>query len=66
MFCLEELNDGRLISGATDWSMIVWDVEKRKKDFEIEGHNESVNSLIVLSDGGIVSCSTDQTIKLWE
>jgi WD40 repeat protein len=60
------LIDGRLISGANDWSMIVWDVDTGKKEFEIEGHNECVNSIAVLSDGRVVSASSDQKVKVWE
>ena len=66
IFCLNQLLDGKLISGASDWSLIAWDIEKEQQIFTLEGHEECINSIDIFPDGRIITASTDQTIKIWE
>ena len=66
IFCLNQLLDGKLISGASDWSLIAWDIEKGIPIFTLEGHEECINSIDVFADGKIITGSTDQTVKLWD
>jgi WD40 repeat protein len=32
----------------------------------LEGHLNRVNSMIVLKNGSLASCSSDKTIKIWD
>ena len=66
VYSLNQLPDGKLISGASDWSLIAWDLEKGEQVFTLEGHEECVNSIDVFPDGKILTSSTDQTVKLWD
>ena len=63
---LNQLCNGLLVSGATDWSIMVWNLSTGKMEKEVEGHNESVNSVAILPCGKVLSGSTDCTVKIWE
>ena len=58
--------DGKLVSGASDWSLIVWDLEQGTQVFTLEGHEECINSIDVFADGKLITGSTDQTVKIWD
>ena len=45
---------------------MIWNFTEFKVDCTLEGHKEAVNSIIVLSDGRVISASTDQLIKVRE
>ena len=66
IFSLNQLPDGKLISGASDWSLIAWDIEKGIPVFTLEGHEEYINSIDVFPDGKIITGSTGQSVKLWD
>ena len=66
VLCIEQLPDERLISGGSDWSMIIWNMTTTAVDATIEGHQEAVSSIVITKEGQIVSGSRDQGIKVWE
>jgi len=65
IFCLSVLNDGRLISGSSDFSIIIYNKTTYKPDIIIKEHKNIVLYITQLSSGIIASCSFDKTIKLF-
>ena len=63
--CLILLNDGRMVSGSKDKSIIIYNKNTYKPDLIIKEHTGEVNFLIQLSSGILASCSNDNTIKLY-
>ena len=66
IFCLCVLNDGRLVSGSRDSSIIIYNKTKYQPDLIIKEHNNSVLCITTLSSGILSSCSVDKTIKLFK
>jgi WD40 repeat protein len=64
--CIDFIGNNRIISGGTDWSLIVWDINSKEIVCTLEDHEEGVTAVAVLGDGNIASGSMDQTIKIWE
>lgn len=64
---LEFSPDGRfLVSGSTDDTAIVWDVQKRKLLWRLRGHTSDINRAVFTLDGArIVTGSDDRTTILW-
>ena len=65
VFCLCMLNDGRLVSGADDYSIIIYDKNTYQPDLIIKEHSNYVLCIIQLSSGILASSSYDKTIKLF-
>ena len=51
VICLCLLNDGRLVSGSCDKSIIIYDKNTYQPDLVIKEHNSYVNCIIQLSSG---------------
>ena len=58
-------NDGRLVSGSNDKSIIIYNKETYKPDIIIKEHSDIVEYIIQLSSGILASCSSDKLIKLF-
>ena len=65
VLCLCMLNDGRLVSGSVDKSIIIYDKNTFQPDLIIKEHSDYVLCIIQLSSGILASCSADNTIKLF-
>ena len=65
VWCLTIMNDGRLVSGSEDKSIIIYNKETYKPDLIIKEHSGVVNYIIQLSSGILASCSFDGSIKLF-
>ena len=65
VLCLIILNDGRLVSGSSDNSIIIYNKETYQPNIIIQEHEGSVICLIQLKNGILASCSNDKTIKLF-
>ena len=63
--CLTVMNDGRLVSGSYDGSIIIYNKETYKPDIIIKEHSNIVGYIILLSSGILVSCFVDNSIKLF-
>ena len=63
--CLIILNDGRLVSGSIDKSIIIYNKETYKPNIIIQEHKDAIKCLIQLKNGILASCSHDNTIKLF-
>jgi WD40 repeat protein len=59
--------DGRVVSGAADGTLIVWDLATGRQDHTFAGHEEAVRDLAVTPDGRhVISASFDTTLKVWD
>jgi len=65
IICLSILDDGRLISGSTDSTIIIYNKTSYQPDLIINEHKDWVNCIIQLRSGIIATCSNDKTIKLF-
>ena len=65
IYCLCILNDGRLVSGSSDKSIIIYNKITYQPDIIIKEHNNYICCIIQLSSGILASCSGDNTIKLF-
>jgi len=65
VYCLTVMNDGRLVSGSNDHSIIIYNKTTYQPDIIIKEHSSSVCCLTQLSSGVLASCSSDYTIKLF-
>ena len=65
IYCLSVLNDGRLISGSADNSIIIYNKITYQPDLIIKEHKSTVRCITQLSSGILASCSSDNTIKLF-
>ena len=63
--CLTIMNDGRLVSGSNDNSIIIYNKTTYQPDIIIKEHNSGVYCVTQLSSGILASCSNDKTIKLF-
>ena len=65
VLCLCVLNDGRLVSGSSDNSIIIYNKKTYQPDIIIKEHNNDITSITQLSSGILASCSHDKKIKLF-
>ena len=65
VLCLCVLKDGRLVSGSSDNSIIIYNKNTYQPDLIIKEHSSSIFCIIQLSTGELVSCSYDKTIKIY-
>ena len=65
VLCLSILNDGRLISGSYDKSIIIYNKTTYQPDLIIKEHKDPIKCIIQLSSGILATCSGDKTIKLF-
>ena len=66
VFCLTVMNDGRLVSGSADNSIIIYNKTTYKPEIVIKEYKSSVCCVTQLSSGILASCSGDTTIKLFK
>ena len=65
VYCLYILNDGRLVSGSADNSIIIYNKTTYQPDIIIKEHSSYICCVTQLSSGLLASCSNDKTIKLF-
>jgi len=66
VYCLFLMNDGRLVSGSVDNSIIIYNKKTYQPDLIIKEHKSWLCNIIQLSSGVLASCSDDKTIKLFK
>jgi WD40 repeat protein/tRNA A-37 threonylcarbamoyl transferase component Bud32 len=47
-------------------TIMLFDAKTGNLKRTLRGHNSSINSLLYLADGRLVSCSWDETVRIWE
>ena len=58
--------DGRVVSGSSDGTVKVWDLNSGQEERTLSGHGDGVNALALTGDGRVVSGSSDGTVKVWD
>ena len=66
IYCLAILKNKRLVSGGHDAKIIVYDKNYTHPELEINEHSAAVTSLIVSSNGNLISSSCDKTLKIFK
>jgi len=66
IYCLAIMNDGRLVSGSLDRSIIIYNKKTYQPDLIIKEHSSWICYIVQLSSGVLASCSDDKTIKLFK
>jgi len=64
IFCLASLNDNRIASGCKDGVINIYKANY-DLDFQIREHSGRVFYLLTHSNGNLISCSYDKTIKVF-
>ena len=59
--CVLQLSDGRLVSGSSDDTLILWDVSSGTCLSTLRGHTDYVTCVLQLTDSRLVSGSSDDT-----
>lgn len=61
-------SDGKqAITGLTNNTLIVWDLETKEQKFRLISHSGAITAVAITSDGTqAVSSSKDKTIKIWD
>ena len=60
-------SDKILVSGSSDKTIKVWDIESGNQLFTLWGHQAPVLSVVVTPDGKrVISGSSDKTLKVWD
>ncbi|KAL2652317.1 hypothetical protein R1flu_020445 [Riccia fluitans] len=62
--CVEHLQDGRILSGALDKKLCLWDATGVRCT-DLLGHDGSISALKVIDSTYAVSASYDKTLMLW-
>jgi WD40 repeat protein len=62
---LAALSDGRLVSGAEDTTLRIWNPANPSDCRILQGHSRAVTALAALRSGQIVAASDDHTVRLW-
>jgi WD40 repeat protein len=64
---IEQLRDGRLVAGTEDSVIVIFkDGDILKKAKKLKGHKEAIHALLETSNGELISCSRDRSIRLWD
>ena len=58
--------DGRVVSGSSDGTVKVWDLNSGQEERTLSGHGGGVKALALTGDGRVVSGSSDGTVKVWD
>jgi len=66
IYCIAILKNKRLVSGGNDSKIIVYDKNYTHPDLEINEHSSAITSLIVASNGNLISSSCDKTLKIFK
>ena len=60
-------NNKFVISGSDDQQISFWNLEKKQKEFSLEGHRNYIHSVRLTPDEKfVISASRDETIRLWD
>lgn len=67
VYCIAITSDSQyIVSGSSDSTIRIWDLESKTEQGCLEGHTGSIRSILITADNKyIVSGSYDKTIRIW-
>lgn len=66
IYCIALLKNKRIVSGGYDSKIIVYDKNYSNPELEISEHSSAVTSLVVATNGNLISSSCDKTLKIFK
>jgi WD40 repeat protein len=60
------IGQNELASASADGFVKVWDLTNDKRTRTLEGHHKGVLSLVVGTNGELITGGEDQTIRVWK
>eukprot|EP00911_Craspedida_sp_UC1_P000490 UC1_evm1s371 len=66
VYCLAVFADGRLASGSTDTTIVIWRPLLQRMVHILDGHTGIVYDLCVVGPSALASASTDKTVRVWD
>jgi WD40 repeat protein len=63
---LSTLSDGRITIGSVKGEVSIYDVAKGQATENFQPHTDKVYQVVKDGPNGIISCSADKTVKLWD
>ena len=63
--CLIKTTEGKIITGTQFSKIIVWDLDKKKPEYTLEGHTSIIWDLDYMGNDTLFSASDDNTCKIW-
>ena len=60
-----ELLDGRIVSGSSDWTIKIWNLNDKTCMQTLLGHKSTIFTLAQLPDGRLISGEADKMIYIW-
>ena len=64
--CVSVIDDDTIVSGSSDCSLIIWDVESGRMLKKLTGHSSYVWCVAAIDQYKIVSGGKDETLKIWD
>lgn len=64
--CLIKLKDGKIVSGGQDYTIKIWDIEKKQTIFTLKGHTSMIWDIKELEGNKLISASDDNKSKMWD
>jgi WD40 repeat protein len=55
-----------VVTGSRDCKAIIWEPLTVSRVRVLVGHTKLISSFLVLSDGNLISCSDDKTMRVWQ
>lgn len=59
-------NNKFLITGSSDNTIRAWNINKRRCEYILDGHTDTVTCIVPHKKGQIISGSVDRRIKIWD
>ena len=64
--CLIKLSDGTIAAGSQVSTIYIWDINKKQKLYQLEGHTSMVWDLKELEGKKLISSADDCSAKVWD